>query len=314
MQFHLNYNPKSSESKIKHEHKIMLIGSCFAENIGDYLHSHKFKTLVNPNGILFNPTCIYHALINCVENKIIDDSLILKRNDLFFSYSHHSSVYHQDENELKLNLNTIQKDTYDFLKVADHLIITFGTAFVYRHKQHNTIVANCHKQPSVDFEKKLLSVDEIVTEYKNLIHSLKKFNPQLKIIFTVSPVKYLKDGIEENNISKATLLLAIHQLKKEFDLDYFPAFELVNDDLRDYRFYKEDLAHPNDLAIKYIWGKFSDVYFTDETKNLNKEIFSITSSEKHNLFFPESEEAKKFIANIAKKKKELKSKFPFLEI
>jgi hypothetical protein len=314
MQFHLNYNPKPSESKIDHQHKIMLIGSCFAENIGGYLKSHKFKTFVNPNGILFNPNSIYCSLINCIENKTIDDSYILKRNELFFSYLHHSSTYHQDKNELALKLNTIQKEAHYFIKETDYLIITFGTAFVYTHKQHKTVVANCHKQPSTDFEKKLLTVEEIVADYKNLIHQLKLFNPKVKIIFTVSPVKYLKDGVEENNISKATLLLAIHQLKKEFNLDYFPAFELVNDDLRDYRFYKEDLAHPNEQAVNYVWEKFSDVYFADETKNLNSEIHSIISSEKHNLLFPESEEAKKFVASITIKKKELKSKFPFLEI
>jgi len=314
MQFHLNYSPKPSDAKIDHQQKIMLIGSCFAENMGEYLHDHRFNTLLNPNGILFNPISIYKALINCIENKTMEDALILKRNDLFFSFLHHSSLFSQNKNELSLQINAIQTKTNAFLKEADLLIITFGTAHVYKHKQLKNVVANCHKQPATDFEKKLLYVEEIVSEYKSLIQALKKFNPKIKIIFTVSPVKYLKDGVEENNLSKATLLLAINELKKETNVSYFPAYELVNDDLRDYRFYKEDLAHPNEQAIEYVWEKFADTYFTNETKQLNKEIASIVSSEKHTLLFPESEEAKLFTSNLEKKKRELKGRFPFLEI
>lgn len=314
MAFHLNYIPKPSSTKIDHTQAIMLVGSCFADNIGALFQKHYFKTLINPNGVLFNPKSIYHSLINCLENKETDDAFILKRNELFFSYLHHSSIFNVDQNKLKFELNSLQTKATDFLKQADHLIITFGTAFTYKHKLLATTVANCHKQPGSDFEKTLLTVDEIVKDHSELITKLKKVNPDLNILYTVSPVKYLKDGIEENNISKATLLLAVNQLCKLTNCSYFPAYELVNDDLRDYRFYKEDMAHPNEQAVQYIWNKFSDAFFSADTKQLNQELYSIYNSENHTLLFPESIEAKKFTSALEKKKKELKEKYPFLEI
>ena len=163
------------------------------------------------------------------------------------------------------------------------------------------------------FEKTLLSITNTANDFSNLIYKLKNFNSKLKIIFTVSPVKYLKDGIEENNLSKAILLLAINELKNKFDVEYFPAYELVNDDLRDYRFYKNDMAHPNNEAIKYVWQKFSDTYFTEETKKLNVELQQINSSEDHKILFPESEDSKKFKENLEQKKRGLKSKYSFLK-
>jgi lysophospholipase L1-like esterase len=292
----------------------MLIGSCFAENIGNYLQNHRFNALINPSGILFNPMSIYHTLMNCLENKAIDDSMIIERHGLFFSLLHHSSIYNGTREALLFDLKATQEAANTFLKTTDVLIITFGSAYAYEYQKTNTTVANCHKLPSTAFTKHLLSVEQITSSYNNLIQALREFNPKLRIIFTVSPVKYLKDGIEENNLSKSTLLLAINELKKETGVSYFPAYELVNDDLRDYRFYKEDMAHPNEQAIEYIWEKFSDAYFANNTKELNKEIASIVSSENHTLLFPESEEAKKFTANLARKKSELKSRFPFLEI
>jgi hypothetical protein len=312
MQFHLDHTPKPSEAKIDHQQSVFLIGSCFAENIGNLFQQHYFNTLVNPNGILFNPKSIYQSLINCLENKEMEDSSILNRNNLYLSYLHHSSIYDHSKEDLMLSLDRIQQQTNIFLKSADHLILTFGSAFVYKHKKTHRIVANCHKQPAAEFEKTLLSVEEIITNYSELLDKLKTFNPKLKIILTVSPVKYLKDGIEENNLSKATLLLAIHELCKNRSCIYFPAYELVTDDLRDYRFYKEDMAHPNEQAIAYVWEKFSNTYFSANTKQLNKELLSIRHSEQHQLLFPESEEARLFLSGIQKRKEDILIKHPYI--
>jgi len=314
MKFFLNYTPNKSSFSINHAHSLFLIGSCFAENIGNKLKEHYFNTLNNPNGILFNPSSIYNTLTNCLQQKEIAESSILNKNNLFFSYEHHTSIYANSQAELLSFITATQNKLYAYLKETDLLIITFGTAFVYKHKLNNTIVANCHKQPSNEFEKTLLSVNDITSDYLKLISQLKALNPNIKILFTVSPVKYLKDGVEENSLSKATLLLAANTLAQEQNCSYFPAYELVNDDLRDYRFYKEDMAHPNNQAINYIWEKFTDTFFSDETKQLNKELLSIHQAENHKLLFPESDEAKMFQSNLTRKKEELKKKFPFLEI
>lgn len=313
MQFHLNYKPKSSGTKIDHSQKLMLVGSCFSENIGIALQKHHFNCLVNPNGILFNPQSIHQSLVHCLENDPTITSHIHEREGLHFSFLHHSSISENSEQKLKSLLLNKQKEAFDHLKTTDILILTFGTAFTYFHKVQNITVANCHKHPGNVFEKKLLSVEQIVNDYSSLIEKLKAFNPKLKFIFTVSPVKYLKDGVEDNNLSKATLLLGISELKNKFEIDYFPSYELVIDDLRDYRFYKEDMAHPNDAAIKYVWEKFSDTYFSDETKKLNSELHSINTSEDHKILFPESKEAKMFKENLNIKKKELSQRHPFLK-
>ncbi len=313
MQFHLNYKPKPSLIKIDHQQKLMLVGSCFSENIGIALQKHHFNCLVNPNGILFNPQSIHQSLVHCLENSSDIASHIHEREGLHFSFLHHSSISENSEQKLKALITKKQQEAHDHLKTTDVLVLTFGTAYTYFHKTQNITVANCHKHPGNIFEKKLMSVEEIVNDYSNLIDKLKALNPKLKFIFTVSPVKYLKDGVEENNLSKATLLLATSELKKKFGVDYFPAYELVTDDLRDYRLFKEDLAHPNDFAIKYVWEKFSDTYFTEETKKLNSELHSINTSEDHKILFPESDEAKKFKETVEHKKRELKAKFSFLK-
>lgn len=313
MRFHLNYTPKPSANKIDHQQKIMLIGSCFAENIGEKLSGSGFNVLQNPNGILFNPLSISTSLRNIIFKQKIDTSLFIRRNDLFFSLQNHSSIFGKTKDELESTLEDAEAKAHNFLKQAGHLIITLGSAFVYKHLRSNTIAGNCHKLPAQDFEKRMLSIEEIVNDYKTLITELRVFDPKLNVIFTVSPVKYLKDGVEENTLSKSTLLLAVNQICKDLKCFYFPAYELVIDDLRDHRFFKEDLAHPNQEAITYVWDKFSECFFKGETIKLAKDIEAITIASNHTILFPESEEAKKFQSNLENKKKELKTKFPFLK-
>jgi hypothetical protein len=303
MKFHLNYNPKKVGLEINHHSKVFMIGSCFAENIGGFLSDSKFKTCVNPNGILFNPTSIANALVEALQNKEVAEKFILEREGLFYSYLHHSSFSASKKADLIAQINKSTKAAHDFLKETDVLVITLGSAFIYHHKQLDQTAANCHKQRSENFNKRLLDVDGIVEKYNTLIDDLKKVNQNLKIIFTVSPVKYLKDGVEENNLSKSTLLLSIHKLVSQHNhCFYFPAYELVNDDLRDYRFYKADLAHPNQMAIDYVWQKFSETYFSPKTVELNQQIQKLNTALNHRQMKEDSLENEKLNDFIEKQR------------
>lgn len=303
MQFHLNYIPPKPNAELHHRHRIFLTGSCFSENIANKLKDYRFKTYANPNGIIFNPDSIQQSLNNLLIQEKANEKFLLFRNGVFFSYHHHSSIHDEDKHDLLRKINHENKIAAQSLYEADFLIVTFGSAWVYRHLQLNTTVTNCHKQPGNLFKKQLLSPAHIILEWTGLIEQLKLVNPKLKIIFTVSPVKYLKDGVVENNLSKATLLLAVYHLIKENPgCFYFPAFELVNDDLRDYRFYKEDLAHPNEQAIDYVWNKFSETWFSESTQALNKEIHSLNLALAHRKLIANSEEAIKLNEFILKQK------------
>lgn len=315
MKFHLNHTPKKSPFYLDHKSTVLLVGSCFAENIGTFLKDHKFKTLVNPDGILFNPLSIYNSLKSTLLDQQINENVILQREGVFYSFLHHSSHSSVSKNELIGQLNAVTHSTHQFLKTTNTLILTFGTAFVYYHKKLSQVVANCQKQPVFTFDKKLLEVEEIISAYSLLIKDLKILNPDLKIIFTVSPVKYLKDGVEENTISKSTLLLSVHKLiALHQNCYYFPAFELINDDLRDYRFYKEDLAHPNQPAIEYIWQKFSECYFNSKTIELNQQIHKLNQALNHRQMQENSTENEKLKAFIAKQRIEIKKLDSSIEI
>lgn len=314
MKFHLNYTPAKFDFEIGHKQNLFLLGSCFSENIGNLLTEHKFKTYSNPNGILFNPASIHQNLTDILNLKKLSDNFILSHSGLYYSYLHHSSVNAGTAEELKEKINYETKKANDHLKQTDFLIITFGTAFFYHHLTSGQVVANCHKQPQQIFEKNLLAPNEIVSAYLGLIKKLQIFNPKLKIIFTVSPVKYLKDGIVENNLSKSALTVAIHELIKQLkNCYYFPAYELVNDDLRDYRFYKEDLAHPNEMAINYIWEKFCETCFSEKTISLNNQIHKLNLALNHRQINNGSEEKKKLQDFIAKQKEEIKKLEPNIE-
>jgi hypothetical protein len=299
MKFHLNYTPRPSESKITHHHSILLTGSCFSENIGKLLSDYKYKTLTNPSGILYNPVSILNMLNTGMNEIGVDYNFIINRGDQYLSFLHHSSVSAASKKELSEKINAITRSTTEFLKEADFLIITLGTAFVYYHRDLKIFVANCHKLPQTDFEKRLMQVDDIVSSYRKFLKKLHDFNPRLKVIFTVSPVKHLRDGVEENNISKATLLLSISKIIEGNNYcSYFPAFELVNDDLRDYRFYKEDLAHPNEIAINYVWEKFSECYFDSETGEVNRLITQLRQAMNHRPIGHDGTEDHKLLDHI----------------
>jgi hypothetical protein len=315
MRFHLDHTPEKQSFEIDHGQRIFLSGSCFSDHIGDLLKEYKFNVLNSPSGSLFNPLSIHGGLLHLLDQVQMDEALVLEREGLCFSYLHHSSVHAKSKEELIKQVNASNAQASSFLKDANHLILTFGTAFFYHHRQLNTVVANCHKQPQQVFEKKMAEPELIVEHYSRLIEKLQKFNPKLKIIFTVSPVKYLKDGLVENTLSKAVLHLAIHRLIKACrNCFYFPAYELVNDDLRDYRFYKKDLAHPNEQAIEYVWQKFSDCFFNEATRTLNQKIHQLNQAENHRTLNPGSNDALKLQDFIDRQKTEINRAYPYLSI
>ncbi len=313
LKFHLNHTPEKFDFQITHENPCFLIGSCFAENMAQKLQEHLFPVHFSPNGILFNPESMLQSLTTIIGNNAFDESFIIERDGLWYSFLHHSAVHASDKKKLLEKIHKTQQEAHGCLKTSKFLIITFGTAFVYEHKTFQRVVSNCHKQPGSIFEKKFLEPEVIVEAYQRLIQKLRVFNPDLNIIFTVSPVKYLKDGLENNSRSKASLLLAVNRLvNTNANAHYFPAYELQNDDLRDYRFYKEDLAHPNAQAIDYIWEKFAASAFSEKTQTINLEIAKLNAALAHRKLNKAEEGDKKLQTYIDQQKEKIKALAPGL--
>jgi len=313
--FHLNFNPPLSTERINYHQDILFIGSCFSEHISDRLIDLKFSIESNPFGIVFNPKSIYSILLHCINTSDIDDLRYIERDGNWFCLDAHSSFNASEKNELQGVLKNTIFQWHQKLKSADWLIITFGSAYAYEFIQTSEVVSNCHKLPSHLFSKKLLSTQHIVSDYNLLIEKLKLINPNLKIIFTVSPVKHLRDGLIENNLSKAILIQSVHEIiSKHINCFYFPAYELVVDDLRDYRFYQTDMAHPNSQAVNYVFEKFMDVYFTEETKHIIKQISEINLAFNHRAFNTQSPSHKAFKQNMLLKCEQIVNQFPFLNL
>lgn len=292
---------------------ILTLGSCFAENIGRKLQEVYFDTEVNPFGVLYNPVSIINSLELLLENKEFTRKDIFESRSLWHSFSH-SSLFSAVSAEDCLNkINSGMSAAGSFLGRADVLMITFGTAWVFEEKKSGRVVSNCHKLPAADFYRRRLSVEEIVDGYTNLINKLLLKRPELKLIFSVSPIRHWKDGAHENNLSKSTLLLAIDRLKKRFEqVRYFPAYEIQLDELRDYRFYASDMLHPSDVAVDYIWQRFSQTYFNPITQRVKKDVELLVSDLSHRPLQPDSEEFKKFCINVEKRKTAIIHSYPFL--
>ena len=307
MKFRTELNIDKADFEISHKDKLMFIGSCFSHNIGSKFEALKFDININPNGIIFNPISICNTLNNVIDNCKLEAKDVVENNELYHSFLHHGSFSRLTYKELEGKVNKSTEIAHNFLKNAKVLFVTFGSAFTYLYK--DGVVANCHKIPQSKFIKRILEVPEIVESFSLVLNKLKIFNPNLKVVFTVSPVRHVKDGIVENNLSKSTLLLAINKLEKaNLNCSYFPSYELVLDDLRDYRFYNEDLIHPNNKAVSYIWDKIELTYFNRETLALTKEIKSLVQAKNHKLLHPETEQSKKFVSNTRNKLQAFKNK------
>jgi len=313
MNFHLSFPVIPFKEKINYSHKLLFVGSCFAENIGELLKKHKFNAMINPNGILYNPISIADSVINIIENKCITESELFFANECWNHWQFHSKFSNPDKQECLTTINNYIANAAVFLKQSDWLFITFGSAFVYKQNSTGELVANCHKLPQKQFTKHLLTIDEIIKKTSALIEKLTIFNPNLKIVFTISPVRYVRDGVVENNLSKARLIEAVHQLiNTSINTLYFPSYELIIDDLRDYRFYKTDLVHPNEQAIDYVFEKLKDVSFDTESKLLFEKIKNIVIASSHKPFQDTTIAYKKFKENYCHQCMELLKEYPAL--
>lgn len=321
MDFMLNIDLKKLDEPIKYGDKIMLMGSCFTEHIGNALGELKFTVLQNPNGILFNPDSVCKSLRSYVDNKQYQMDELFYLNEIWNSWDHHSRFSHIDKEKCLAGINESQRKAYAFLKNADWLIITLGSSFIYRLNELIApippgigVAANCHRAPSSWFTKELLEIDEIKELLEATLKQLKTFNPKLKFIFTISPVRHIRDGVVENNRSKARLIEAVHFICTKFESAfYFPAYELVIDVLRDYRFYDIDLVHPNYAATEFVLEKFAQNCIAESSQQLMQEIKKIVIARKHKPFQPETGVHKKFLQAHAEKAKEIMGKNPQID-
>ncbi len=320
MDFMVNIDIKKLPEPIGYKDKLLLIGSCFTEHIGNALEELKFSVLQNPNGILFDPASVCKSLTSYIQNKQYKEDDLFQLNEVWHSWQHHSRFSNMSATEAVQIINASQQKAHAFLKEADWIIITLGSSFSYRltelaNNKAGEGVANCHRAPGQWFTKHLLSIDETVTMLDNTYHQLLQFNPKLKIIFTVSPVRHIRDGVVENNRSKARLIESVHHMVNKFGcLYYFPAYELVIDVLRDYRFYDIDLAHPNYMATSFVLEKFTESCIDSGARSLMEEVRKIVIAKKHKAFQPSTEAHKQFLKAHAEKTKELMNQFPFLDM
>jgi hypothetical protein len=312
MEFHLAFNPKPFQKKINHQDKLFLIGSCFTENIGAKLKQLKFSVIENPNGILFNPISISDAINGYLQQKIYSSNDLFFQNECWNSWQHHSRFSHPNQEQCLQLINASQITAHQYLQNADWMLITLGSAFVYE-LEDKSVAANCHKVPTDKFNKKLLTAGEVETTLQQMCANLKAFNAKLNIVFTISPVRHLRDGFIENNRSKANLIQAVHSVvEKNENNFYFPAYELVIDDLRDYRFFAEDMVHPNYAATNYVWEKFIQTVIDEPTQLLMKEINVINAAKNHRAFNPSSEQHKLFLLQHLEKVTLLTQRFPYI--
>ena len=292
----------------------MLLGSCFAENMGNKFIEHKFQTDLNPFGILYNPESIAMSISRLMENKSWECEELFLHDGLYHSFGHHSSFSDISQEVCLHKINERLSISADNLHKTSKLFITWGTAYVYRLLETGQIVANCHKLPAKLFMRERLSISQIVEKWEALLSILFTMNKELTLFFTVSPVRYWQDGVHENQLSKSILLLAIEQLQMRFParIVYFPAYELMMDELRDYRFYAEDFCHPSDTAIQYIWERFTDTYMNEQTKQWMTEVDQINKALNHKVLNQQSESYTQFISQTLLKIEQLSEKMPYI--
>ena len=323
MQFTTKIPVQKSTFPIDYDSKVMLLGSCFAENMGEKFDYFKFQATTNPFGIIFNAVSLEKLIRRAVENRTFTENDIFFHNDLWHCYEVHSELSNSDKDAFLESLNDLINSTNKQLNDSTHIIITLGTSWVYRNIESNEIVANCHKVSQKQFAKELLPIETIVQSLESILFHVSILNPNCKFIFTVSPVRHVKDGFTENTLSKAHLIAAIHSvLNQKFSTSlelttqnniYFPAYEIMMDELRDYRFYAEDMLHPNQTAIDYIWIQFFENYVSESVFGLMNEICSIQKGLQHRPFNPNTENHQKFLNQLDLKIKAIKNQYPFIK-
>ncbi len=294
--------------------EVLLLGSCFVAHIGGKLDYYKFKTTINPFGIIFHPVAIERLVTRAINEEEFTEKDVFYHNEQWHCFDAHSTLSALKKEEFLCVLN----DRLTLLKAsierATHIVLTVGTAWVYRHIASNEIVANCHKVPQKKFLKELLSVEAVTESIDKTVTLLKAENPSVKIITTVSPVRHLKDGFVENTLSKAHLISGVHQVVDPRQaIYYFPSYELMMDELRDYRYYTTDLLHPNTTATQLIWERFTKAWIASETEKTRKEVSSIQNGLRHKPFNPESEAHQIFLKQLAQQIEQLQRQYPHMQ-
>jgi len=312
MKLYTSVDIAPSSKKIAYNDKILLLGSCFADNIGAKFGEHYFQTTVNPFGTLYNPASIRRSIDLSLSRN--NEHYMLQHNGLWHSMMHHGRFSHPDKDVLIARCEESQTLLRTALRDATTIIVTFGTSWVYR--MDHMVVANCHKMPAERFNRYCMSDSEIIESWFPLLDQI----PNKHWIFTVSPIRHIKDGLHANHLSKANLLHAIdvlianaRDLNPTSTYSYFPAYEIMLDELRDYRFYAEDMVHPSQVAVDYIWQRFVDTYMTADTKNEMRTLHQLWCDRHHLLLHPDSDDAKKFVAKIEQRTQELKKQYPWID-
>lgn len=284
------------------------MGSCFADNIGQIMQQRCFPVTVNPFGTVYNPLSIAQSLLRLQSAQPFMAQEIVQSGDIYTSFFHHSKFAHPDQTSFLETANLSLSKGAEALRKAEFIILSLGTAWVYRYKENGTVVNNCHKIPAANFTRTLLTIGEVTAALLPLIKTL---NTQW--ILTVSPIRHWKDGAHGNQLSKAILLLAIEQLQKTCaNVHYFPAYEIMIDELRDYRFYADDMLHPSSLAIDYIWQRFADVALTAETKAVLLEVEKIVAAKQHRLLHPDTESSQRFLQRLQQQIADFSAKYPYI--
>lgn len=318
MQLQTQIPLKPQKNQIEYTSKVLLLGSCFSENIGERFQYYQFNVAVNPFGVIFQPLAIEKLISQSLGNGFFSEKDVFFHNGLWQCFDAHSTLSGTTSEATIKDLNAALLLLRESLLNASHIIITLGTAWVYRFLENGLPVANCHKLPQKFFLKELLSTEQIKTSLGNIWASIRQHNPNATIVFTISPVRHLKDGFIENQLSKSHLITALHATLNKPSTDtplseapaYFPAYEIMMDELRDYRFYAEDMLHPNTLAINYIWEKFKQVFLAPTTHALMDEVANIQNGLAHRPFNPDSEEYKHFRETLQQKIVTIKTKLP----
>ncbi|WP_179336079.1 GSCFA domain-containing protein [Winogradskyella costae] len=300
-------------NQIDYISKVLLLGSCFSENISEKFNYFKFQSIVNPFGILFHPLAIEHLITRAINKDYYSEDDLYFHNEQWFCLDAHSKLNKTSKDELLSVLNSQIDETHNNLVNTSHVIITLGTSWVYRHIESDNVVANCHKLPQKQFLKELLAVDTITESLQAIIALVRSVNPEVSFLFTVSPVRHLKDGFVENTQSKAHLVTAIHKvIEPRNGIYYFPSYEIMMDELRDYRFYNPDMLHPNDVAIQYIWDKFKKVWLSAEALQTLDMVAAIQTKKSHRPFNINSEAHQKFLSKLQLEVEGVCAKFPHI--
>ncbi len=300
-----------SSFELRHEDAVTLVGSCFTEHIGTRMRQAKFDCVMNPCGISYNPVSIAQMLAAAANGSPSDTDKMIERDGAFYHYDYHSSIVAEQAADLREKIQDVQHLCRSYLEKSATCFISLGTSIVHRLKSTGAIVSNCHKMPQALFEQNFLSHQEILSAVEQMISNAKAINPDIKIIFTVSPVRHTRHGLVANQRSKAALISCIHSvIDQSNDCHYFPSYEILQDDLRDYRFYSHDMIHPSAAAVDYIWAYLIDTSCSDQTKTLLKKINQINTRLHHRPLRDNPAKRRPFLEKLLADMQTLESEVP----